>query len=252
MAKTGTREWSDFSFNCIKGCAHSCTYCYARVSRFNTKRGADWSNEEPYARKVKKCVGVVMFPTQHDITPGNLSHCLEYLRQLLDAGNRVLVVTKGGEDTVVPVVEMLLRWPVEQSEIRFTLSHWERSTGQLWEPNAPPVSCRINALVRVSNSRVRTSVSCEPWLDDVRSLVMMVNEVSPFVTETIWVGHANKLRERCKWCMTPAIEAEIAKIEARQTPEVARKVYEMLKDNPKVMWKDSDQKMLGLSSPTAG
>ena len=48
--------------------------------------------------------------------------------------------------------------------------------------------------------------------------------------------------------MTPEVDAAITLIEARQTPEAARAVYEALKGNPKVRWKDSYQAMLGIDS----
>lgn len=252
--KTGTREWSDTSFNCVKGCAHGCLYCYARAARFNSKRGAAWVNEELTFPQVKRKPGVVMFPTQHDFTPNTLEHCIVHLAYLLEARNNVLVVTKTGLDTVGRMFDVLKRFPREQSEIRFTLSHYGAAVGNFWEPHAPPIKDRLDGLALAKALGVRTSVSCEPWLDSLEALIDTVAAVSPSVTETIWIGHANKLRSRTLWTdkVYPAdvgkIQAAIDIIEARQTPDAARAVYDALKGNPKVRWKDSYQKMLGLPS----
>ena len=234
MKKTGTREWSDQSFNCVNGCL----YCYARAGRFNTKRGAAWITEEPHSPPVRKYDGVVMFPTRHDFTAENYRHCLACLEALMACGNNVLVVTKSDRDIAYRIATVLHKFPLGRSEVRYTLSHTSREVGQFWEPGAPSAKDRIEALGLLSALGYRTSVSCEPWLEDLSSLVNLVGEVSKYVSETIWIGHANKLRQRCAWCMTPQLDAAITIIEARQTPEAARAVYDALKGNPKVRWKD--------------
>ena len=248
IKKTGTREWSEHSFNCVKGCSHGCLYCFGRDGRFNKKRGANWTSEETYNRQVKKFPGVVMFPTIHDFTYPVGFHCVYYLRALLAKGNRVLVVTKSDTSTVAAIVLALLDYPREQSEIRFTLSQFSVEIGKFWEPGAPDIKRRMAALFWAYGQGVRTSVSCEPWLDTHDALYALVAVVSSSVTETIWIGHANKLRKRCSWCMTPELDAAIKAIEARQTPEAARAVYEALKVNPKVRWKDSYQAVLKVNS----
>jgi len=260
--KTGTREWSNHSFNCCKGCANSCIYCYARDSRFNTKRGLDWAKEELTFPKVRKWPGVVMFPTSHDFTPGNVDHCLTYLDHLLDAGNMVLVVTKAERVIVQRIVTVLRQYPREQSEIRFTLTHHEPAVGRLWEPNAPTVDERFDALAIEPRYDIRTSVSCEPWLDTIENLIDSVAFWVQFVNQTVWIGHANKLRQRTQWafetnsCFSPDqrydLRQSIKAIEARQTPEAARQVYNALKNNPKVRFKDSYQQVLGLAGPVNG
>jgi hypothetical protein len=255
---TGTREWSQHSFNCVKGCGHGCLYCYARAGRFNSKRGAEWTQEELSFPKVTRKNGVVMYPTQHDFTAATADHCLMYLEKLLGVGNNVLVVTKSGLVTVCKIMDVLRAFPREQSEIRFTLSHLSPSVGNFWEPGAPIAEDRINALSFAKSQGFRTSVSCEPWLDDLASLVELVKAVSPLVTETIWIGHANKLRERLRWAWmrgTPFdadhradLDRAMTIIEAQQTSAGAGAVYKALKDNPKVRWKDSYQQMLNIDS----
>lgn len=64
-----------------------------------------------------------------------------------------------------------------------------------------------------------------------------------FVTDKIWIGMMNKIRERC---IPGTSEEEIRKIEAGQTDQRVRKIYELLKDEPKVRWKKEYRDVLGL------
>ena len=75
--KFGTKEWSDYSINCITGCLHDCLYCYAKriAIRFKRKNHHDWSKEQirwkDVQKKRKRLIGTIMFPTSHDINPDN-------------------------------------------------------------------------------------------------------------------------------------------------------------------------------------
>jgi len=46
------------------------------------------------SKRHKNYDGQVMFPSSHDITSNNIDACLEVLKNLLDVGNQVLVVSK--------------------------------------------------------------------------------------------------------------------------------------------------------------
>jgi DNA repair photolyase len=251
--KTGTREWSQSSENCCLGCSHGCLYCYARADALRWKRiasPAEWTRERnlPLPKHFKRRPGVVMFPTTHDITPANLDHCLAMLEGLLKAGNRVLVVSKPHASCVAEICRRFggmwkeIGGCMERLEFRFTIGAWSNSTLAYWEPGAPDFSERWGALRMAFDLGQHTSVSMEPLL-----------------TETIWIGKANHLRLRSAWMFTPempderlrALHAEIERIEAGQTEEAVRRVYEALKDNPKVRWKDSYRRVLGLAAEGA-
>jgi hypothetical protein len=99
--QTGTREWAEHTANCCLGCRHDCRYCYARANALRwgwIKSPVEWKTERPNwnqaARHWKKKKGIVMFPTTHDITEGNFDACVSTLINILDAGNRALVVSK--------------------------------------------------------------------------------------------------------------------------------------------------------------
>lgn len=71
----------------------------------------------------------------------------------------------------------------------------------------------------------------------------MFAAVEPFVTDTVWIGKLNQIRVRS----THGTDLkEIKRIEVGQTDEAVRFVYEQLKDEPKVRWKESYKAVLGL------
>ncbi|MFH1558536.1 MAG: hypothetical protein ABII76_27365, partial [Pseudomonadota bacterium] len=79
--RTGTREWSAHSANCLIGCSHDCRYCYARANavRYGRCTAEEWAhpriNERAMGKKWTKQDGVVMCPTSHDILPAFLEPC---------------------------------------------------------------------------------------------------------------------------------------------------------------------------------
>jgi DNA repair photolyase len=85
----GTREWAAKTVNCCTGCSHDCLYCYAKwmALRFGQMAVSEWASERirqhHVTRKHPKYPGRVMFPSSHDITPNNLSACLQVLDKLI-------------------------------------------------------------------------------------------------------------------------------------------------------------------------
>ena len=93
------------------------------------------------------------------------------------------------------------------------------------------------------NLGYQTSVSCEPLLD--RNVDDLINQLSPFVTDTIWIGKPNKLLYRTR-------------LNGHGDPETIEKCNELLswitdadflinmynkyKDNPMIQWKDTTWK----------
>jgi DNA repair photolyase len=256
--KTGTREWSEHSANCCLGCRHGCLYCYARLSALRFGRienGEDWTNERPDADVAnfqrRKYKGIVMFPTTHDITRGTAAVCLTTLVNLLDAGNRVLVVSKANM-AVLTLLELVKRlgYGGGTLELRVSLTCLDPRIAAFWEPGAPDPRKRLVALDGASMLGIPTSISIEPLLDPdaVAEIVQAAHDVG--VHGEIWIGAANHLRARTAWCRgsVPELEKEIARLEECQTPERMRAVYETLKADPQIRWKDSYQRALGIDA----
>jgi len=248
-AGTGTKEWSDHSYNISLGCAHDCGYCYARsIARHfgRIARISDWAEETLIPEKVaaasRRFSGVVMFPTTHDITPGLLPAALQTLRGLLAAGNSVLVVSKPHLD-VVRALCMELVPHQANLQFRFTIGSGSAATCALWEPGAPPPEERISALGFAFEQGYATSVSMEPMLEDNDAMCALVARVDPLVTGTIWLGKMNGGISR-EIQAKPRVGESLLKIRAGQSDEQILRLHDRLQSNPKVRWKDSIKQVL--------
>jgi hypothetical protein len=93
-------------------------------------------------------------------------------------------------------------------------------------------------------SGFKTSVSVEPMLD-APNVIALFRRLAPFVTDSIWLGKLNRARA-CIWERPPEVEAAIQRIEENQTDDKIRGIYEVLKDEPLVRWKESVKKVIGL------
>jgi len=74
----------------------------------------------------------------------------------------------------------------------------------------------------------------------------------PYVTDSIWIGLANRLKGNLKLnghgdAETLEKANELQKI---QSDEWVIDLYKLLTDNPKIRWKDSCKKILQIERPT--
>jgi len=247
---TGTNEWSVTTINIATGCPHWCRYCFAlfmAVVRFHRMERNEWPNmrvrEKDVRKRHPKYDGTVMFPSTHDIVPEILEACLIVLRNLVAAGNTILVVTK-------PHIECIKAICVEfkdyrdQIRFRFTIGAHDDGILSYWEPGAPPFAERMACLDLAKNSGYSTSVSIEPILDS-GNVVELVTMMMPVVTDTIWLGKMNCIDSRVR-VETDEDRAAVERIRAGQTDERIWEIYNALKDNPAVRWKESIKKVVGL------
>jgi DNA repair photolyase len=263
-AKTGTREWSASSVNCMIGCENDCLYCYAKQQaiRFGRATPESWSKPRPNLEVVGKRFGKrrgrVMFPTTHDITLENLPHCKMVIRSLLRAGNQVLIVSKPNPLVIELLCNLLMlayvnsdHDPREQVLFRFTIGSSDSETLQFWEPHAPTYEQRLYALMWAHRHGWQTSVSMEPLLDvHPRRVRALVRAVDPYVTDTIWLGTMNHGRARVTMNMGGMRDGVLMKIRELEVGEkFLHALVSSLGDNPKLRWKDSIQKALGMKGP---
>jgi len=251
----GTKEWSDESRNCITGCRHNCRYCYARSNAINywkyVPNKEAW--KEPKVRwkdvrkKQKSINGTIMFPTTHDITPEFLDPCLTFLKNLLNTGDKVLIVSKPYVECIKTICEECANHK-GRILFRFTIGAMDDNILKYWEPGAPPFAERFAALKCAFERGFKTSVSIEPMLDSP-NVVKLFYKVEPFVNDTIWIGKMNEIRAGKMSRVdieTAEDEKRVKTIEAGQTDERIHEIYTELKDEPKVRWKESFKEVLGL------
>ena len=252
MAKEvfGTKEWAKHSANVGIGCKNNCIYCYSRDSYEKREHVIPWTeervDEKLLNKKWGKREGTIMFPTSHDITEGNYEACLTVVKNILEAGNDMLIVSKPD-----PVVILKLAKEIETYKdkvlFRFTIGSMSNDILKFWEPDAPSFEERFLALRYVHSFGFSTSVSMEPLLDnnpsDTHNLVMLL---LPYVTDSIWIGKMNKPNERIKAEANEYINGYLE----RQSDNNIKKIYSYFENNPKIKWKESIKRVVGLPVST--
>jgi DNA repair photolyase len=248
---SGTKEWAKHVANIITGCPHGCKYCYSRhmmVKRYKKVSAKDWMNpviniEKAYEKQPKRS-GTIMFPSTSDIFPEVLDACKSFLLNLLKAGNDVLVVSKPHLACIVAICDACGDYK-KQILFRFTIGAMDDTILQYWEPHAPNFYERLESLKYAHSQGYATSVSCEPMLDS-QNVITLYRTLAPFVTDSIWIGKLNKIDSRVE-TVTEADKKEVARIKDGQTDDKITAIYNALKDEPKVKWKESIKEVIGLT-----
>jgi DNA repair photolyase len=252
---SGTTEWASHNKNYINGCSNDCKYCYAKAMaiRFNRKTVDNWHIEEVNSNSLnarcRKENGTIMFPSSHDITPVNLNNSISFLEKLLSVGNKVLIVSKPHFEVIEAICDRFCEYR-GNILFRFTIGSTNSEILKFWEPNAPDYEERKECLIYAFNSGFNTSVSCEPMLDN--HAVELVSELDPYVTDAIWIGKVNRLNPilNMNGFKDTDTLSKTKELLSFQTDDNIKRLYLELADNPKIKWKESIKKVVGLEIST--
>lgn len=248
----GTKEWSDHSLNCSNGCSHNCRYCYAKkmAVRYGRKTKENWNVEEVKYKKTPKLKGKVMIPTTHDITETTFDQVWFHIKNLLLAGNEILIVSKPHITEIkklIKEIELLKNTVIdndfnEKLLFRFSIGSTDNNVLNYWESGATSFEERLECLKFVYESSYKTSVSSEPMLSiDQDDLYI---KTIPYITDSIWFGKLNnhKLNEE------DAYYAGL--IQKNSSKDFIINLYKRYKHDSKVKWKESIKKVVGIEIPT--
>lgn len=251
MIISGTKEWAVKNINIGRGCYHGCRYCYSRynsVTRFKQCTVEQFIsgtvlNAERIDGDYKKYDGIVMYPSRHDITPLILPEYLIVLRKLLDAGNKVLIVTKPHLDCIKRITEEYEEFR-RQIIFRFTIGSMDDGVLKFWEPNAPGFKERWQSLRYAFCKGYKTSVSAEPYLDN--RTVQLYEFLRMWVNESFWIGKLNDFKNRVdlKDVTKDQMAAYVKPLLAAQSNKAVMKLYENLNGHIFVRWKDSIREVM--------
>lgn len=249
-----TYEWAKKTLNFQIGCENGCLYCYARemATRYSWKNAKDWTNvrirEKELNRNFSNFDEIVMFPSSHDITPNNINQTILFLRKILEAGNQVLIVSKPNYDCIKIICKEFVQYK-DKIFFRFTIGSTSDEVLKFWEPNAPSFKERFKSLKHVFKKGFQTSISCEPMLDN--NIEKVIKKIDPFVTDTIWLGKANRLlgktgRGRLEFngVLTDKTKQKAEELIFWQNDENLIALYGQLKKNKKIRWKESIKDVL--------
>ena len=251
----GTYEWAVANANFINGCSHDCKYCYSKemAIRFKRKTASTWAQEDVNNNQINQSFGkkngYIMFPSTHDITPVNLDLSISFLRGILLSGNKVLIVSKPHLSVITTICRTFSNF---KSKIlfRFTIGSVDSNVLKFWEPNAPDYSERKQSLIFAYEQGFKTSLSCEPMLDD--NVQAIVNDLEQYVTDSIWIGKMNFLLRRLKAnnCCDEMTLQKADQLIRMQSDDKIKQLYSQLCNNPKIKWKESIKKVLNLEVST--
>lgn len=120
-----------------------------------------------------------------------------------------------------------------------------------WEPGAPSFKTRLSCLQYAYAKDFQTSVSGEPMLDGNPDT--LIAAVRPYVTDSIWIGKINRLRNILP-LNCPGDKEAIRRGEALvalQSDTAIRALYRRHRHDSKIKWKDSIKAVVGINRPTA-
>ena len=177
-----------------------------------------------------------------------LESCVTVLQAILRAGNSVLIVSKPHVGCIERICRDFHDYR-EQILFRFSIGATTESILAYWEPGAPSFEERLACLRYAHKQGFGTSVSAEPLLDTGQSQCL-ADALLPYVTDSLWIGKMNQVRSRV---VEGTDEESIRAIERGQTDRSVRAVYDILKHERKIRWKESYKAVLGLQlAETAG
>ena len=202
----------------------------------------NWKNEVVRKTELTKRIplykGPVMFPSAHDITLEHLDQSIALLSNILKSGNSVLIVTKPTKECITKICETFTEFK-KQILFRFTIGSINSNILKFWEPSASSFEERLECLKLAYGMGYQTSVSAEPLLD--KNVDELINQLSHYVTDTIWIGKPNLLLTRTKINGFGDIETIERCNELMgwiTDPEFLLNLYNSYKANPMIRWKD--------------
>jgi DNA repair photolyase len=170
LSKTGI-PGARWALNPYVGCAHACRYCYAEFMKKYTGHAEPWGSfvdakvnaAEAAERELRRPSGVVMLVRSRTATSRSrratalTRRCLELL---LAHRFPVRILTKS--PPVLRDLDLLLRFP--DIAVGLTVTTDDERMRRLFEPGAPPIAARVDALRRLREAGVRTYVFIGPML----------------------------------------------------------------------------------------
>jgi DNA repair photolyase len=202
----------DYALNPYVGCQHACVYCYAKFMKRFTGHGERWGEfvdvktnaPELLVLEVKKkrvgrvWISGVCDPYQPLERKYKLTkRCLDIL---VENGWPFTVQTKSA--LVLRDIEVLKR--SKDAEVGFTITTADEKIRKIFEPGAPPISKRIEALATLHSEGIRTFAMMAPILPGIEGLVTMLKDkVEYVILDRLNYHYADWAYKKCgmQWAM---------------------------------------------------
>jgi DNA repair photolyase len=172
----------DYALNAYVGCQHKCVYCYAKFMKRFTGHREPWGDfvdvkinaPELLAKEVKKkkinrvwisgvCDAYQPLEKKYQLT----KQCIEIL---VEHDWPFTIQTKS--PLVLRDIELLKK--AADCEVGFTITTADEKVRKIFEPNAPPIAKRVEALAILHSAGITTFVMIAPLLPGAEGLVGML------------------------------------------------------------------------------
>jgi DNA repair photolyase len=206
--KGKAKEYASLAVNLYEGCEHGCTYCFgpATLKREREKFHASSHPKNDALQRLSRdaeklriagddreiLLSFVTDPYQTIESETKLTQ--EAIKILRQNDLRFTILTKGG---LRAVRDFDLLAGYDKASFGSTLIFTNQADADRWEPNAPKVDFRIEAIKEAKKRGIRTWVSLEPVICPDQALEL-IEKLHPFVNH--WkVGKLNYRRLSVDW-----------------------------------------------------
>lgn len=247
VMKLHNHQWSSYSYNFIaskKTCRNDCFYCYMKPMRSRMKKTMDDIEDLFVCNKEKVDKGwresndetkrVYMFPSSHDIFPENVDDYITIAKKMLEAGNKIICVTKPRIKCIKTICEELSDYK-ETFMFRFTITTSNNATIKLMEGNSTMFEERLECLKYAYQCGYDTSISMEPLLEDPTNVIQ---QCADYVTKSIWIGTMSSM-DVLRKNQPEEIQKEFDRLDKLYSKKSLTDMVKKFRDNKKVYWKTS-------------
>lgn len=198
----------DYVINPYVGCQHACSYCYARFMKRFTGHKEPWGdfvdvkiNAPDLLSKeiMRKKIGTVWMsgvcdPYQPLEAKYKLSReCLDILVR-----NDWPVVIQTRSPLVLRDMDIIRR--AKNIEVGLSITTSDDEIRKAFEPDAPPIMKRMEAVESLHREGIRTYVMIAPILPEAENLTgMLAGKVDYIIIDRMNYCHADKIYEKHGW-----------------------------------------------------
>lgn len=185
LSKSGIPGF-DFCINPYAGCYHGCKYCYATFMKRFTGHTEEWGSfvdvkinapevlQKELRRKEKGRVIISSVTDAYQPAEGKYKITRQCLEVLSEHQYEVDILTKS--PLVLRDIDILKRF--RDINVGFTITTDDDKIRKIFEPNAPPINARINALKRLHDNGIKTYVFIGPLLP--MNPDALLDKIAPF------------------------------------------------------------------------
>lgn len=172
---------SDFVINPYIGCTHNCLYCYAEfMKKFTNHTNEKWCSfldiKNFNSLEYKNIYKDKLFLISSVTDPYNKYEVIykktqKILEQLLKFDSNFEILTKS--PLIIRDIELIKRF--KNIKVGISIAFHNDDARKIFEPNAPSITSRINALKKLNEAGIETYVFISPIFPMITDVTSIIN-----------------------------------------------------------------------------